>query len=129
MASAIASAPTSLPSSAEDAIATQDSFGAVVNVHVAPTSGEVKMPAAAPRRMELAPATRVPSAEQAMEVQLSDGDAVGLQAAPELVEQRIWADPATNRILPSAEQAMESPTTPPLDGLLNAQVAPAFVEM
>jgi hypothetical protein len=89
MASAIASAPTSLPPSAEDEIATQDSFGGVVNVHVAPTSGEVKMPAAAPRRMELAPATRVPSAEQAMEVQLSDGDAVGLQGEPELVEQKI----------------------------------------
>ena len=86
MASALASAPTSLLPSAEDAIATQASLGAVVNTQVAPPSGEVKMPAVLPRRMALAPANWVPSAEHAMEVQLSDGDAVGLQVAPELVE-------------------------------------------
>jgi hypothetical protein len=86
MASALASAPTSLLPSAEDAIANQVSLGAVVNVHVTPPSGEVKMPAVLLRRVALAPAKRVPSAEHAMEVQLSDGDAVGFQVAPEFVE-------------------------------------------
>jgi hypothetical protein len=44
------------------------------------------MPAVLLRRVALAPAKRVPSAEHAMEVQLSDGDAVGFQVAPEFVE-------------------------------------------
>ena len=86
MASAFASDPTSLLPSAEDASANQVSLGAVENVHVAPPSGEVKMPAVLPRRMALVPAKWVPSAEQAMEVQFSDGDAVALHVAPELVE-------------------------------------------
>ena len=72
---------------ADEATARKASRGGVVEFQVLPPSGEMIMPEGEPRRSALAPATRVPSAEQATAAQLADGERVGFQLPPELVEQ------------------------------------------
>ncbi len=87
MVEAVRSAPTSLLPSADDAAAIKASLGGVVDFQVAPPSGEVITPEGEARRRALEAAIWVPSAEQETDVQFADGESVGFQEAPALVEE------------------------------------------
>ena len=88
MADAVPSIPTRLAPSADEATASQASVaGGVLDFQVVPPSGEVTTPEGEPRRNALEATTWMPSAEQATQVQLADGDKVGFQVVPELVEE------------------------------------------